>query len=145
MARKLSCLCPRCNGVNVQKNGVKANGRQRLLCPDCNYEWLKPLGYQKPLDTTKDKECPKCGSHILNSNGGIEGIPRKRCVECGYQWLIRPPKLRTGPACFQCGIPTRKAGKQRGKERCSCPDCNKYWMKHKLEALLNSHKFYWED
>jgi transposase-like protein len=136
-------VCKRCGSHDVRKNGFNAKGRQQLKCNGCTYQWLMPVGYQEPLDTTKAKECPRCGCVLLNKDGRMGNAQRMVCLQCHYHWAIRPPRKRQGVECVHCGKPTKKAGMHRGKQRCFCTDCRKYLLIHPL--LLAEPKFYWDE
>jgi IS1 family transposase/transposase-like protein len=67
--------CPRCSSLNVKKNGITAQHKQRSRCKDCERQFITDYTYQ----ASKAGVCAFVLPMIMNGSG-IRNISRVLCI-----------------------------------------------------------------
>lgn len=117
------CKCPRCNGTNIKKNGIKY-GKQQYQCKDCK----KYFSGDFTLLKEPSIPCIYCGGHTNKSGKTKWGVQIYYCRDCRKRFnentMPHPPIEEKCPYCG--GDLKYKGWSNNGhKRRYLCKQCGK--------------------
>jgi insertion element IS1 protein InsB len=67
--------CPRCSSLNVKKNGINAQHKQRYRCKDCERQFITDYTYQAYKAEVRSLVLP-----MIMNGSGIRDISRMLCI-----------------------------------------------------------------